>query len=152
VKCAHAIASGTDTSTYRRRAVAAQTRRESFVAGVCTVARRNGDTFGRAAVHRVRIPFSEALPMTTHHLDGILAALNEHQQRATYSAVAALLDQTPRQLMRGKPREQTNSWIVSKGTGRPTGYADGDVHPQLTANAAVLTTREELADWLASRG
>ena len=88
---------------------------------------------------------------TTHDLDGVLAALNHHQQRATYSAVAALLGQTPRLLMHGRPRAQENSWIVSKTTGRPTGYADGDVHPQLTANETVLTTREELASWLAGR-
>ena len=90
--------------------------------------------------------------MATHHLDGILAALNQHQQRATYSAVAALVGQTPRLLMHGRPREQNNSWIVSKTTGRPTGYPDAAVHPQLTANETILKTREELADWLASRG
>jgi hypothetical protein len=89
--------------------------------------------------------------MTTHDLDGVLAALNHHQQRATYSAVAALLGQTPRLLMHGRPRAQENSWIVSKTTGRPTGYADNDVHPQLTANETVLTTREELASLLAKR-
>jgi hypothetical protein len=89
--------------------------------------------------------------MTTHDLDGILAALNHHQQRATYSAAAALLGQTPRLLMHGRPRAPENSWIVSKTTGRPTGYADGDVHPNLTANETVLTTREELASFLAAR-
>ena len=88
--------------------------------------------------------------MTTHDLDGVLAALNHHQQRAMYGAVAALLGQTPRLLMHGRPRAQDNSWIVSKTTGRPTGYADGDVHPNLTVNATVLATREELASFLAS--
>jgi len=88
--------------------------------------------------------------MTTHDLDGVLAALNHHQQRATYGAVAALLGQTPRLLMHGRPRAQDNSWIVSKTSGRPTGYADGDVHPKLTVNETVLTTREELASFLAS--
>ena len=90
--------------------------------------------------------------MPIHDLDAILAALNHHQQRATYSAVAALVDQTPRLLMHGRPRAPENSWIVSKTTGRPTGYADEVIHPELTANAAVLTTRNELADWLASHG
>jgi hypothetical protein len=94
--------------------------------------------------------FHRGLPMTDHHLDGILAALNQHQQRATYSAVAALVGQTPRLLMHGRPREQSNSWIVSKTTGRPTGYSDADVHPQLTANETILTTREELTAWLAN--
>jgi hypothetical protein len=88
---------------------------------------------------------------TTYDLDGIIAALNRHQQRATYSAVAALLGQTPRLLMHNQPRAQGNSWIVAKGNGRPTGYADADIHPQLTVNELVLTTREELATWLESR-
>ena len=86
----------------------------------------------------------------THQLDDILSALNARQQRATYSAVAALVGDTPRQLMRGKPRAPDNSWIVSKSTGRPTGYADTDVHPQLLSNEKVLSTREELSDWLSS--
>jgi hypothetical protein len=88
--------------------------------------------------------------MEARQLDEILSALNSHQQRATYSAVAALVGETPRSLMRGKPREPGNSWIVSKNTGRPTGYANGDVHPALTANEKILMTREELASWLAS--
>ena len=88
---------------------------------------------------------------TTYDLDGIIAALNRHQQRATYSAVAALVDQSPRLLMHKHPRAPENSWVVSKSTGRPTGYADADVHPQLTANDTVLVTREALAAWLESR-
>jgi hypothetical protein len=90
--------------------------------------------------------------VTTYDLDGILAALNSHQQRATYGAVAALVGRTPRLLMHGRAREQGNSWIVSKTTGRPTGYVDADVHPQLAAHETILNTREELADWLAHRG
>lgn len=90
--------------------------------------------------------------MTAYNLDGILAALNSHQQRATYSAVAALVDQTPRLLMRGRAREQSNSWIVSKTTGKPTGYVEADLHPQLTAQGTILSTRDELAAWLANRG
>jgi hypothetical protein len=88
---------------------------------------------------------------TIHDLDGIIAALDRHQQRATYSAVAALVGRTPRLLMQKRPRGPQNSWIVSKTTGRPTGYTDADVHPQLTATEMVLSTREELASWLASR-
>ena len=90
--------------------------------------------------------------MSTQDLDGILAALDHHQQRATYSAVAALLGRSPRLLMNGRTRERGSSWIVSKSTGKPTGYADTDLHPQLTATENILSTREELATWLASRG
>ncbi|MEP6730631.1 MAG: hypothetical protein ABJE10_08330 [bacterium] len=90
--------------------------------------------------------------MSTLHLDGVIEALDRHQQRATYSAVAALIGEAPRSLMRGKPRTQSNSWIVSKTTGVPTGYGDAEIHPQLKANDAVLATREELAAWLESLG
>jgi hypothetical protein len=86
---------------------------------------------------------------TTQTLDSIIDILNRHQQRATYSAVAALLGQSPRLLMHKHPRAQQNSWIVSRSTGRPTGYTDADTHPQLTVNQAVLSTRDELVSWLA---
>jgi hypothetical protein len=85
-------------------------------------------------------------------LDQVLAVLNQHQQRATYSAVAGLLERSPRLLMRARPRAQANSWIVAKSTGKPTGYDDGDVHPQLLSNQSVIETRDELATWLRSRG
>lgn len=90
--------------------------------------------------------------MSKLDLDQVLAALNQHHQRATYSAVAGLLDQSPRSLMHARSREPANSWIVSKGTGKPTGYAEPDIHPQLMANASVIATREELASWLQSVG
>lgn len=89
--------------------------------------------------------------MSTHSLDNILSTLHQHRQRATYGAVAALVGQTPRLLMHGKPRARDNSWIVSKTSGRPTGYTDADVHPELTAKEKVLATREELSEWLDSR-
>lgn len=90
--------------------------------------------------------------MSSLDLDQVLATLNQHHQRATYSAVAGLLDQSPRLLMRARPREQANSWIVSKTTGKPTGYDDAKLHPQLMANASVIATRDELAAWLRSQG
>ena len=90
--------------------------------------------------------------MSSLDLDQVLAALNQHHQRATYSAVAGLLDQSPRSLMRARPREQSNSWIVSKSSGKPTGYDEASIHPQLMANADVIETRDELATWLRSRG
>ena len=90
--------------------------------------------------------------MSQLNLDQVIAALNQHHQRATYSAVAGLLDQSPRLLMHSRPRERANSWIVSKATGKPTGYDDTDIHPQLLANQAIIETRDELATWLRSRG
>lgn len=88
--------------------------------------------------------------MAQHTLDDILSALDSHQQRATYGAVASLLDRTPRMLMHGRDRAPSNSWIVSKTTGKPTGYKDEDVHPRLLTNEKVLGSREELSTWLDS--
>ena len=90
--------------------------------------------------------------MSTQNLDTVIATLNQHQQRATYSAVAELVGQAPRSLMKGKPREQSNSWIVSKHSGVPTGYGDTEVHPDLKKNDVVLKTKEELEAWLQARG
>lgn len=89
--------------------------------------------------------------MPMHRLEDILAALDAHHQRATYSAVAALVGEPPRLLMRGKPREPGSSWIVSRRTGKPTGYGDADLHPDLAANEVILTTPDELEAWLASK-
>lgn len=86
----------------------------------------------------------------TYHLENVLATLGQHQQRATYSAVAELVGETPRSLMRGKARTPEHSWIVSKTTGRPTGYADADVHPSLASNHTILATGQQLREWLAS--
>lgn len=84
----------------------------------------------------------------THQLDDIISALNLHRQRATYSAVAELVGQQPRSLMRGRARGPSNSWVVATRTGRPTGYAEQDVHPELMRNEQILKTGEELAVWL----
>jgi hypothetical protein len=114
-------------------------------------ARSIGDVTGRANAH-LRHELIRSVSVSQLDLDQVIAALNQHQQRATYSAVAGLLDESPRLLMRSRRREQANSWIVSKATGRPTGYDDADLHPQLLANASVIETRDELASWLSSRG
>jgi hypothetical protein len=86
---------------------------------------------------------------TSLDLDGVIAALNRHRQRATYGAVAALLDRTPRLLMHSRQRGPESSWVVAKGTGLPSGYADAELHPELTSNPTILATRQELAAWLA---
>jgi hypothetical protein len=97
-------------------------------------------------------PSQRSAAVTRIDLDLILAALNQYQQRATYSAVAALVGQPPRILMRSRPRQPEASWVVSKTTGRPTGYTDADIHPSLTSNATVIQTQDELASWLRDRG
>ncbi len=90
--------------------------------------------------------------MNTDRLDGVLAALNHHRQRATYSAVAGLVGKTPRSLMRGKSREHANSWIVAKGAGTPTGYSAEETHPRLMEHSTILDSPEALRAWLVERG
>ncbi len=82
-------------------------------------------------------------------MDQILDALDRGHQRATYSAVAALLDQPPRTLMQGCERDQRHSWVVSRRNGAPTGYTTAQTHPALFERTIVLDSKEELAQWLA---
>jgi hypothetical protein len=81
-------------------------------------------------------------------LDEILKALNLRQQRATYGAVAALVDRPPAFLMGGRPRDPYHSWIVNQETGLPTGYEPAEMHPALRSSAEVLRTSQQLEDWL----
>lgn len=83
------------------------------------------------------------------NLERILDALNHHQQRSTYGAVADLLGTTLRSLMQGCPRNQRHSWVVNQKTGRPTDYPASAIHPDLLRCSRVLTTSVELRNWLA---
>ncbi len=83
-------------------------------------------------------------------MDQILDALDQHHQRATYSAVAALLDRQPRTLMQGRDRNPRSSWIVSRKNGEPTGYTTDDVHPSLRERDVVIDSKEELTRWLSA--
>jgi hypothetical protein len=85
-------------------------------------------------------------------LDHILDALDAARQRATYGAVAKVVGRTPRTLMRGRARDRRHSWVVNRNSGKPTGYADDDLHPELETNAHLIDTPVELIDWLASAG
>lgn len=88
--------------------------------------------------------------MSAYSFDSILDALATRRQRATYSAVAGVINTAPRALMVGRPRDARHSWIVSKQTGQPTGYPAGQVDPDLTVNPAVLTSADDLEHWLES--
>jgi hypothetical protein len=86
--------------------------------------------------------------MSAFTMDQILDALDQGHQRATYSAVAALLDRPPRTLMQGCERDQRHSWIVSRRNGEPTGYTTEQTHPSLLERPDVLDSKEELVRWL----
>ena len=85
-----------------------------------------------------------------YRVDEVVEVLARHSQRATYGAVGGLVGLPARSVMSGKPRTQTNSWVVSKATGRPTGYLANETHPALEQNREVISTPEALAAWLRS--
>ena len=72
------------------------------------------------------------LAVAGYTLDSILDQLNEFHQRATYGAVAGVVNSSPRSLMTGRDRDQRSSWIVSRESGLPSGYAEEQKHPSLT--------------------
>lgn len=87
-----------------------------------------------------------------HTIDSILDELGTFHQRATYGAVAGVLDLSPRSLMVGRDRDPRSSWIVSRQTGMPTGYTPEQMHPELNARERVLSSPEELRSWLSRPG
>jgi hypothetical protein len=86
--------------------------------------------------------------IATHSIDSIIDQLDRFRQRATYGAVAALLNRAPRNLMSGRARSQRESWIVSRNDGMPTGYQPDQVHPEIGSRDQILKSGEELASWL----
>lgn len=85
---------------------------------------------------------------TVHTIDSILDHLEQYHQRATYGAVAALVNSSPRSLMTGRDRNPRSSWVVSRRDGQPTGYTDEQKHPELGERERVISTPEELRKWL----
>jgi hypothetical protein len=70
-------------------------------------------------------------------LDEIVALLKEHQQRATYGAVAGCVKKPAIGLMKGRDHCHRDSWVVAQETNRergsrrgwPTRYADEEIDP-----------------------
>ena len=81
-------------------------------------------------------------------VESILELLQRYHQRATYGAVAALVGSTPRNVMKGRPRDPLHSWVVNQGTGRPSDYPVAMIHPSLEERPKILSTEKELATWL----
>jgi hypothetical protein len=82
-------------------------------------------------------------------LDEIVDLLDQHGQRATYGAVAAVVGHSPRSLLKGRERGRRFSWIVNRETGLPTGYPDDQIDPRLKESGPVIATDAELRQWLA---
>ncbi|WP_420454955.1 hypothetical protein [Rubrivirga sp.] len=77
-------------------------------------------------------------------LTPLLYRLQDLRQRATYGAVAGVVGASPRSVMRGRPRDPLHSWVVNAQTGRPTHYAEHDVHQDLLATDHVVRDADEL--------
>lgn len=88
--------------------------------------------------------------IASHSIDSIAEQLDRFRQRATYGAVAAVLNRSPRNLMSGRTRSQRDSWIVSNRDGLPTGYEPDQTHPEIKSRAEILRSAEELMSWLGS--
>ena len=86
----------------------------------------------------------------THSIDTIAGQLDRFRQRATYGAVAAVLNRSPRNLMSGRTRSQRDSWIVSNKDGMPTGYEPDQVHPEIKSREQILRSADDLGTWLDS--
>ncbi len=91
---------------------------------------------------------TETATTTEHTIDSILDQLDNFHQRATYGAVAGVVDSSPRSLMTGRPRDPRSSWIVSRKDGQPTGYEPEQIHPQLASRDRIIDTPDGLRSWL----
>jgi hypothetical protein len=89
-----------------------------------------------------------AVATEQHSLDSILEQLDQYHQRATYGAVAGVVNSSPRSLMVGRDRNPQSSWIVSRQNGLPTGYTDEQLHESLTDRDRILGSPDELRTWL----
>jgi hypothetical protein len=83
-------------------------------------------------------------------VDRIVEQLDRFHQRATYGAVAALVNKSPRNLMGKRARSPRDSWVVSHGSGMPSGYEPEQLHPAIKSREKVISTREDLESWLAN--
>jgi hypothetical protein len=78
-------------------------------------------------------------------LPEILRFLNAEEIRATYAAVGGVLGIVPRAMgAQLGPHSAERSWIVSAGTGLPTGYSEDDLHPSLRRRDEIIHTGTEL--------
>jgi hypothetical protein len=85
-------------------------------------------------------------------LSDIVGTLARYHQRATYGAVAALLGTSPRSVMRGCNRDWLHSWVVNQKDGLPSEYHALQIDPHIRERERILTTPEELREWLSNPG
>lgn len=95
---------------------------------------------------------SATVTTTEHTFESVLDVLERFHQRATYGAVAGVVDSSPRSLMTGRPRDLRHSWVVSRQNGQPTGYPSDQIDPALESRERILGSPDELRGWLADPG
>jgi hypothetical protein len=83
-------------------------------------------------------------------LESITILLQLYRQRATYAAVGEYVGLPAQSIGRVLGQKTTkNSWIVAKKTGRPSGYVEIQIHPELRESTKpLLDTRAKLEDFL----
>ena len=79
-----------------------------------------------------------------HTVTSICLQLKEHKQRASLSAVAKVLEQSPNLVLSGKPKNHLFSWIVD----RPDKKSSSDDPELKNAEKPVITDYRELEKWL----
>jgi hypothetical protein len=52
--------------------------------------------------------------------------------------------------MRGRERNTRSSWVVSRTTGKPSGYSPELLHPELESQTHLIDSEHELEQWLAA--
>jgi hypothetical protein len=97
---------------------------------------------------RVRHPAQIAMPDVT--LDDIVERLDRYRQRATYRAVAGLLNREPLTLFDLYDFTPRNSWVVSSSTGTPTNYQPTPLHSDLRSNPEIIRNKDALRSWLST--
>ena len=76
----------------------------------------------------------------------VLRFLNEHKIRATYGAVAQVLDVNPQSMgARLGPRTPEASWVVNADTGLPSGYTESEIHPDVATSTQIIRSGNELS-------
>ena len=93
----------------------------------------------------------ETSRMPHFSLNDVVELLDRHHQRATYGAVAGVLDLPTRFLMGGLPRAPRYSWVVNARTRLPTGYTDEQMHSLLRTRGEVIGSPATLEEWLRLR-
>lgn len=93
-----------------------------------------------------------------HTLAQIVACLHRHARRATYGSLTLALGYDPGaaqavgNLLASLPRDHLHSWVVAKGTKRPSGYASHQIDPRLPSSGTPITDPTVLLDFLRTHG